>query len=197
MTHAQCLAIIQKSVELGYPSIGFVEAVKFETGLRRIDVIGEWQPDQDGGPFKWHGLTNKDLSRDLILTLKTSKTGAAVARDLTVMPLVREALKAYTIPDIGPVVISEDTGRPWWENKYTTRFRTIRDAAGVSSEIWSMDSRAGAVSETIEATGSIEAARELATHSTTKMTMRYARNDGLEASRRVAKARAVKRGETE
>lgn len=197
MTYDQCLAIIQKAAELKYPSVGFVEALKFETGLRRIDVIGEWYPDADdkAAPFKWRGISRRELSRDLILTLKTSKTGAVVSRDLKVMPLVQEALKAYSIPDIGPVVLSEDTGKPWWENRYTTRFKVIRDAAGVSSDVWSMDSRAGAVTETFEATGSLEKARELATHTTTKMTMRYARGDGLEASRKVAEARAVKRSE--
>jgi hypothetical protein len=197
MTYDQCLAIIRQSAVAGYPSVGFVEAVKFETGLRRIDVIGEWSPDTDDkeAPFKWRGMSHKDLSRELILTLKTSKTGAEVARDLKVMPLVTEALKAYRVPDLGPVVICEDTGKPWWENRYTTRFRAIRDAAGVPDTVWSMDTRAGAVTETISATGSIEDARELAAHTTAKMTMRYARGDGLESSRRVAKARALKRSE--
>jgi hypothetical protein len=197
MTHDQCLAIIRQSAVAGYPSVGFVEAVKFETGLRRIDVIGEWFPDVEDtkAPFKWRGMSHLDLSRDMILSLKTSKTGAKVSRDLKVMPLVVEALKSYRVPDIGPTVICEDTGKPWWENRYTTRFRAIRDAAGVPDTVWSMDTRAGAVSETIEATGSIEAARELATHTTAKMTMRYARGDGLEASRRVARARTTQREE--
>lgn len=198
MTYDQCLAIIKQSAVDGYPSIGFVEAVKFETGLRRIDVIGEWFPDASDGnaPFKWRGMSHKDLSRDMILTVTTSKTGAVVSRDLKEMPLVTEALKAYRVPDLGPTVICEDSGKPWWENRYTTRFRAIRDAAGVPDTVWSMDTRAGAVTETIDATGSIEDARELAAHTDAKMTMRYARGDGLEASRRVAKARAVKRGAT-
>lgn len=41
MTYDQCLAIMKMSAEMECPSIGFVEAVKFETALRRIDVIGE------------------------------------------------------------------------------------------------------------------------------------------------------------
>ncbi|MCB5201656.1 hypothetical protein LH464_04070 [Neorhizobium sp. T786] len=193
MTYEQCLAIVQKSAELECPSIGFVEAVKFETALRRIDVIGEWAPPPEGGEFRWSGLMAKDISKDKILTLKTSKTGAAVARDLNGYPLVSEALKSYRIPDIGPVVIDEDHGKPYWENRYTEKFRKVRDAAGVPSNVWSMDSRAGAVSETVEATGSLEAARDLATHTTTKTTRRYSRGDGLEASRLVAEARVGKR----
>jgi hypothetical protein len=112
MTYEQCLAIVKKSAEMECPSIGFVEAVKFETALRRIDVIGEWAPSPEGGEFRWTGLMAKDISREKILTLTTSKTGAAVARDLNSYPLVTEALKAYRIPDIGPVVIDEDHGKP-------------------------------------------------------------------------------------
>lgn len=193
MSYEQCLAIVKKSAELECPSIGFVEALKFESALRRIDVIGEWAPGPDGGEFRWSGLMAKDISKDMILSLKTSKTGAAVARDLNGYPLVTEALKAYRIPDIGPVVIDEDYGKPYWENRYTEKFRKVRDAAGVSSDVWSMDSRAGAVSETVEATGSLEAARDLATHTTTKTTRRYSRGDGLEASRKTAAARVKSR----
>lgn len=135
----------------------------------------------------------RDISKDMVLTLKTSKTGAAVARDLNSYTLVAEALKAYRIPDIGPVVIDEDHGKPYWENRYTEKFKKVRNAAGVPSNVWSMDSRAGAVSETVEATGSLEAARDLATHTTTKTTRRYSRGDGLEASRKVAEVRTKNR----
>lgn len=193
MTYEQCLAIVKKSAELECPSIGFVEAVKFETALRRIDVIGEWAPNADGGEFRWSGLMAKDISKDMILTLKTSKNGAAVARDLKSYPLVAEALKAYRLPDIGPVVIDEDHGKPYWDNRYTEKFKKVRDASGVPSNVWSMDSRAGAVTETVEATGSLEMAGNLATHSTTKTTRRYSRGDGLAESRIVAEARAEKR----
>lgn len=192
MTYDQCLAIVKKSAELKCPSIGFVEALKFETALRRIDVIGEWAPDENGGPFRWTGLTMGDI-KGMVLRIKTSKTGAEVARDLKVMPLVTEALKAYRLPEIGPVVIDEDHGKPYWENRYTEKFRKVRDAAGVPADVWSMDSRAGAVSEIVEATGSLEAGREMATHTTAKMTLRYSRGDGLQASRKIAEARATMR----
>ena len=196
MTYEQCLAIVRASAELKCPSIGFVEAVKFETALRRIDVIGEWAPPPEGGPYRWKGLTARDLSKELILTLKTSKTGAQVARDLKDCPLVVEALKAYAIPDLGPIVLDEDYGKPYWDYRYIKKFAAVRKKAGVPDDVWSMDTRAGAVSETIEATGSIDAARELATHATVKMTERYSRGDGLESNRQIAHARAVKRTKT-
>ncbi len=193
MTYDQCLAIVKMSVELGCPSIGFVEALKFESALRRIDVIGEWAPAEDGGAFRWRGPTAQSLSNDLILKLKTSKTGAEVARDLKTMPLVVLAMTAYQIPEIGPIVIDEDHGKPYWENRYAEKYRKVRDRAGVPSNIWSMDSRAGAVSETVEATGSLALASVLATHSTLKMTKKYSRGDGLETSRTIAQARNANR----
>lgn len=193
MTYEQCLAIVKASAELKCPSIGFVEALKFESALRRIDVIGEWVPGEPGEPFRWQGPTARNISKDKILKLKTSKTGVEMARDLNAMPLVVEALKAYTIPEIGPVVIDEDHGKPYWENRYTEKFRKVRTKAGVPDDVWSMDTRAGAVSETVEATGSIELASNLATHSTTKMTKKYSRGDGLKASREIAEARTANR----
>ena len=193
MTYEQCLAIVKKSAEMGWPSIGFVEALKFETALRRIDIIGEWVPSPEGGDFRWTGLMTQSISKDMILTLKTSKTGAAVARDLKSYPLVAEALKAFRMPDIGPVVIDEGRGKPYRGDRYNDKFRKVRDAAGVPSNVWSMDSRAGAVSETVEATGSLEDARDLATHTTTKTTRLYSRGDGLTSSRRIAEARIENR----
>ncbi|MBB3388950.1 hypothetical protein FHT82_001673 [Rhizobium sp. BK275] len=56
-----------------------------------------------------------------------------------------------------------------------------------------MDTRAGAVSETVEATGSLEMASNLATHTTVKMTKKYSRGDGLEQNRKIAEARAESR----
>jgi hypothetical protein len=192
MTYEQCRAIVEKSAEMGCPSLGFVQAMQFETGLRRIDIIGEWLPAEDG-PFRWRGLTVGQIGKDMILRLETSKTGAQVERDLTVLPLVMLALESYPLPEIGPVVIDERYGKPYWENRYTELWREVRDAAGVSDTIWSMDSRAGAVTETHEATGSLADAQQLATHSSEKMTRRYARGSGLEQARRVADARTKKR----
>ncbi|MEH3109010.1 MAG: hypothetical protein PGN22_02765 [Agrobacterium cavarae] len=156
MTYEQCLAIVKKSAEMKCPSIGFVEAVKFETALRRIDVIGEWSPTPEGGPFRWRGLTAGDISKDLVLRIQTSKNKALAARDLSVMPLVVEAMKAYKIPEIGPVVIDEDYGKPYWDNRYTEKFKKVRKAAGVPDHVWSMDTRAGAVSETGTSSNEVE-----------------------------------------
>ncbi|MAM12763.1 MAG: hypothetical protein CML23_20405 [Rhizobiaceae bacterium] len=189
MTYDQCRAIMQMSIELGYPSIGFVEALKFETALRRIDVIGEWIPDDKGGPLRWRGLGAGDISEDLILSLTTSKTKQPVVRDLKQLPLVMEAMRAYPLPRVGPLVINETTNQPYHDDVYVRKFAKVRTKAGLPANVWSMDTRAGAVSETVAATGSLEGAKILATHTTVKMTERYARGDKLEESRRIAEAR--------
>ncbi|MBO0125499.1 hypothetical protein [Agrobacterium sp. OT33] len=94
---------------------------------------------------------------------------------------------------VHPTAMMRLDGKPYWDNRYTEKFKKVRNAAGVPSNVWSMDSRAGAVSETIEATGSLEAARDLATHTTTKTTRRYSRGDGLETSRKITEAREKNR----
>lgn len=71
----------------------------------------------------------------MVPTLKTRKTGAAVAQDLNSHALVAAALTAYRIPKIGPVVIYEDHGKPYWENRYIEKFKKVRNAAGVPSNI--------------------------------------------------------------
>jgi hypothetical protein len=198
MSYDQCLAIVKAAAKLKCPSLGFVEALKFETAIRRIDIIGEWVPSEDGGPFRWQGLTVGAISKDKILSLTTGKTGAELSRDLTTLSLVQEALKHYTIPEIGPVVIDENTGKGYRENHYAKKFQKVRKEAGLPKELWSMDARAGAITETVKATGSLTKAQTLATHSSVKMTRRYARGSGLEESREIAEARAkirpVKRG---
>jgi hypothetical protein len=76
----------------------------------------------------------------------------------------------------GPIVISELTGRPWKQNNFRDHWRRIATAAGVPKGVWNMDSRAGGITETIEATGgNLEAARKEADHSDLAMTARYSR----------------------
>ncbi|TPW26380.1 hypothetical protein [Pararhizobium mangrovi] len=85
--------------------------------------------------------------------------------------------------------MSEKTGIPYREKYYATDWREIAKKAGVPSEVWSMNSRSGAISEEDGATGNLEPARKFATHSSTKTTLRYARNDVLESNRSAALAR--------
>ncbi|MFA9261735.1 MAG: hypothetical protein ACEQSB_00020 [Undibacterium sp.] len=193
MTFGQARAIVLAAIEEKWFSMAFAEALKFETALRRIDVIGEWVPNEEGGAFRWTGLSAGSISKELILSLKTSKTASPITRDLKALPLVMLALQHYALPGVGAVVVSEQTRKPWRTQDYANIFRTVRATAGVPSGIWSMDSRAGAISETKEATGSTEAAQDLATHTDSRMTKKYIRGGDLKGSTDTAIARIASR----
>lgn len=198
-SHAQ--AIIAKAIEMGRPSIALTQAIQFETALRRIDIIGQWVPvqskDEGGivrGQTRWVGPTIAVVDGEMIMRIAaTSKTKSEAAFDLKACPLVMQVIEAHPLPKLGPLIVSERTGLPYRENYYATEWREVARAAGVPDSIWSMDSRAGAISEAELATGNIDMARKLATHSDPKTTRRYVRNDLLESNRAVAEARSKHR----
>lgn len=198
MEYHHAKAICDKAIELGRPSIAITQAIQWDTALRRIHVIGEWLPVQEGdtggiirGKTKWRGLTAADISADRVLTVPvTSKGKAATRHDLSACPLVMGVLKTTQLPALGPLIVSEKTGIPYRENYYAQDWREIAKAAGVPEDVWSMDARAGAISEAEEATGDLDAARKMAGHTTSKTTLVYVRNDDLANNRRVAEARA-------
>ena len=198
MEYEQAVAICQKAIEIGRPSIALTQSLQWDTGLRRIHIIGEWLPVEEGdaggiirGKTKWQGLTVADISADMILTIPIiSRNKVATRHDLTACPLVMEMIDKIGLPEMGPLIISEATGRPYRENYYATDWRKVAKAAGVPDEVQCMDTRAGAISEAEEATGSIDAARKLAGHTNARTTLRYVRNDDLKNNRKVAKARS-------
>jgi len=191
-------SICDKALELERPSIALTQAIQWDTALRRIHIIGEWLPVQPGeeggivrGKTKWRGLTAADISSDLVLTVPvTSRNKKATRHDLTACPLVMEVLEKVKLPSVGPLIVSEKTKLPYRENYYAQDWREIAEAAGVPEHVWSMDARAGAISEAEAATGDLDAARKLAGHTTSKTTLGYVRNDDLENNRRVAEARS-------
>jgi hypothetical protein len=200
LEYAHAQAIIAKAIEMGRPSIALTQAIQFETALRRIDIIGQWVPveneDEGGivrGKTRWVGPTAAVVDGDLVMRISTSKTKSDAAFDLTACPLVMQVIADHPLPRLGPLIISEKTGLPYRENYYATEWREIARAAGVPDSIWSMDSRAGAISEAEIATGDIDMARKLATHTDPKTTRRYVRNDLLESNRTVAEARSKHR----
>jgi hypothetical protein len=124
----------------GYYSVALAFATQFETGLRQLDVIGEWMPDEDGyvdggghnpkgkGRAKaknyiWrHGIVwGHDIDHDLILTKATSKSKFTkfAKFDLKLCPLVlRELEHVPADRRIGPLIIQEGgrgeaKGQPW------------------------------------------------------------------------------------
>ena len=189
MTLKQCQGLIAAAHSMGLPSIALAQALQFDLCLRQKDVIGEWVPvgepglsDVVYGGRKWmHGLRWDEITPDYLVAHKMSKsrTGKMLNFDLKMYPLVMAQIEQIPAKRrVGPVVVSERTGRAWNPNAFRGRWRAAATAAGLPSNIWNMDSRAGGTTETIEATGgNIEAARKQAGHSNAKTTQRYSRGD--------------------
>ncbi|MER9769016.1 hypothetical protein NKJ09_23460 [Mesorhizobium sp. M0189] len=196
MEYLHALRICARAIRDGRPSIAITQALQWDTALRRIHIIGEWLPLQEGdgggiirGNTKWRGLTVADISAKMVLNVQlTSKGKAATDHDLAKCPLVQMVLKRVRLPALGPLIVSESTGLPYRENYYATDWREIATKAGVPKEVWSMDARAGAISEAEEATD-LESARKMAGHTTVKTTQGYVRNGDLDNNRKVADAR--------
>jgi hypothetical protein len=193
ITFDQASAIVEAAIAAGRPSIAIAQAFQFEGALRQIDVIGEWAPREPGSiggivhlGARWGGgLTASSIAAG-VLRKKTTKTGATGEWDLELMPLVQR-IRPF-MPAAGPLVVSEETGRPYRRQDFAKQWRAIARAAGVPDGIWNMDSRAGGISEGDDAGADIEDIRQQATHTQASTTRLYVRRS-LKASRRVSQKR--------
>lgn len=199
----------------GYPSMALAQAVQFEGTLRQKDIIGEWIPLSEPGVSevtwakygKWlRGIRWSELGDDMVLRHVTSKTQKLVEIDFNLAPMILEELQvAYCdlgepltrakLPKSGPIVLDEETGRPYLTHVFRRRWRAIARAADVPDEVQNRDTRAGAITEAIESGASIEDAQKAAKHSTTAMTAKYWRGDAKATARAMtmrAAARAKK-----
>lgn len=193
---------LPKAIELGRLSLAIGTALQFETGMRQRDVIGEWEPVPHGEPAtgitlgarRWvNGLTWADIPPDLIIRKETTKTGALIATDLTLCPLVRELLDLVP-PErrVGPLIVDETAGRPYAEWAYAREWRVVAEAAGIPREVWNADARAGAITEAEDAGAELDAIRGAVGHTQASTTQRYSRG-ALGKARAVAKLRAAHR----
>lgn len=199
MTLEHVLAIRAKAHELGLPSVALATAFQFDLAMRQKDVIGEWVPikpgDTGGIIFKgrrWaHGLTWADIGPDMMLRKTHVKTGFEVEYDLSLAPNVLAEL-ARTPRGIGPIIVSETTGDPFRHTKYAETFRKVAAAADIPATVWSMDARAGAISEAYDAGASGTDVQKHAGHTNPQTSARYNRGS-VEQTRRAMRARLEKR----
>ena len=193
------VAIRAKAHEMGLPSIALATALQFDLAMRQKDVIGEWAPIADGSTAgitfrgrRWvHGLTWQNIGADMILRKTHVKTGIEIEYDLAVAPNVLAEL-ALAGRRIGPVIISEITGDPYRNTKYAETFRKVAKSAGIPPNVWSMDARAGAISEAYAAGASPTDVQKHAGHTNPQTSARYNR-ESVEQTRRAMQARLVKR----
>jgi integrase len=183
-------------------SLALGTALQFETTLRQRDVIGEWEPIPLGADLsgivlrgrRWgRGLTWADISADMTIVKETTKTGADVAHDLKLCPIVQSVLSK--IPPgsrVGPLVVDESARRPYAEHAYAREWRRVARAAGIPDQIWNMDARAGGISEADDAGADLDSIRSAAGHTLASTTARYVRGT-IGKSRKVAELRLAHR----
>jgi hypothetical protein len=199
LTHVE--AFIEAALPAGRLSLALGTALQFETILRQKDAIGEWAPTVAGagggimiGGKRWaNGLTWADVSDDLVIRKETTKTGAIVAHDLKLCPMVMDLLALIPAnARIGPLIIDERAGRPYAPHGYAREWRVIANAAGIPKVVWNMDARAGGISEADDAGAPVDHIRSAAGHSNASTTGRYIRGT-IGKSSEVAKLRVALR----
>ncbi|MGR9238874.1 integrase [Rhizobium leguminosarum] len=185
----------------GYSSIALATVLQFELALRQKDVVGEWEPaddvDQGGITYKstrWvNGLVWSDIDENMILRKKHTKTGFEVEHDLKLHPVVLEEMDRVPMEKrVGPMIMSEATGVPYKNRKFTERWRKVADKAGIPRTIWNMDARAGAITEAYSGGASETDVMKSAGHKNRQTSARYNRGV-IEQTNRVAKMRLAKR----
>ena len=77
----------------------------------------------------------------------------------------------------GPIIISEASGRPWHAVEFRRNWRLAAINAGIPKSVRNMDSRAGAITEALDAGALPDQVRKTATHSDLSMTQKYSRGD--------------------
>lgn len=214
VTAAQAILVRQEAHRLGMPSIALAQALQFDLMLRQKDVLGETVPmDEPGlsdiafGGRKWlYGLHWKEITEDLILTHRLSKSlrgrqaitdptaGKTETFDLKAYPMVMEELAHITRRD-GPLVIRETTGRPWDGKSFNRAWRKIATKVGIPKNVQNRDSRAGGITEALNAGAHPDMVRRHAGHSQLSTTMGYSR-DSVASKAEVITLRVKDRSKT-
>jgi integrase len=183
-TRAHVEAIIAKADAAGETSFALGMSLQWWLALRAVDVRGQWLPGSGGitrGAKRWQdGMTWDMIDRDITVLRKTpSKTEEdlpdELVFDLTLLPEIRARLQA--IPQeqrVGPV-IKDRHGMPYDRFAWSKLFRRFREAAGVPSDVWMMDTRAGAINDAKRAGASLEDRQRMANHASLDTTERYNR----------------------
>jgi hypothetical protein len=197
LTAEQVIAIRGQAHKAGLRSIAIMQAFQFDLMLRQKDKLGEWVPLSEpvesyviDGDNKWvRGALWEEIDENLIFTHVTSKRQKKIVRDLNLCPMItQEFLLAFgcvarnKMPERGPIIVSEISGKPWYAAEFRRNWRLIARAAGIPDHVRNMDSRAGAITEALMAGVPLDKVRKTATHSDPNTTARYSRNDEEAAS---------------
>jgi hypothetical protein len=150
LTKEQIRLIIDKAHKQGRDSIALAQAFQAECPLRQIDVLGQWVPNSEPGisavtygDQKWmRGLRWESIDANLVLHLRLGTK--AIKVDLRKCELVMQELgRLDKSPPSGPVIVDEDTGRPYDSDKFRGLWRTIANSVGVPKNVNNADSPGG------------------------------------------------------
>ncbi len=209
-------ALQEAATAAGRPSIGLATLMQYELAQRQGDIIGVWEPAQSEDDTagivhrgrRWsRGVLWSDIDADWKLTICQNKGGRVLQFPLFEYPVLLATLKAVP-PEkrVGPIIISEKTGRPYRRRDFSDNFRKIAKLAGWPDALCSMDSRAGAATEIAEAVQELAMegrdvvgqgfVRSHTGHRDEKMEERYTRST-WEMVSRVARMRQARREKKE
>jgi hypothetical protein len=203
-TKEQIIAARKAAHSIGHPIAALAYALQFEGTVRQWDVIGKWVPLTDKKPStvidgnqKWVGPMWAVIDEHLILRYTPAKTqftsGAQVALDLKLMPMVMEELaKVPMEARRGPLIVNPRTGLPYRGWYYGRVWDKVRKLTGIPKTVWNRDLRAAGVTEAREADATnADVAKSIGdTERTTAKVYDRAR---LAAARRVSHARVAHR----
>lgn len=203
MSFEQAVEFRKVAREMGWPSMARAIAIQFAAFLRQKDVIGEWVEDdgtskggvvRDGKRWQWGLCWGDHLSASLMLAKPTSKSNGETIVEHN-LALYEEVVAEFAdVADrVGPVIKDETTGLPYSQRNFSKRYRVIARAAGIPDNVWNMDARAGAVSESYDAGAQAFDVMRSAGHTEMKTSQRYDRDD-IEKTTRVAALRIEYRG---
>jgi hypothetical protein len=189
LTYAHVTAFRKVALRENRLSMALALTIQFEGSFRQGDVIGITEADG-----RWHdGLTWGHLGADGVIRKTTNKTAAAAALPVAEYPDLA-ALIAKVPKDrrIGPMIISEATGRPYEGRRYRETFRALAQLAGIPDHVQNRDARGGAITEAYEAGSTKEDNKAMATHTSDSINQGYIQSN-VEPVRRVAKLRVQRR----
>lgn len=199
LTREHAVAICAEANRIGRHSIALGQALQFETGMRQKDVVGEWLPMGEPGMsdvtyhgmkwmfgLDWHEITESTaglvvghrLSKSLKGRSKVleARAGKIMTVHVRLCPMITaELARVPAEARVGPLIKDEMHGRPFANWRYAKVWRDIARAVGVPDDVQNRDTRAGAITEAIEVSGSVEAAQQFAGHSKKETTQRYNR----------------------
>lgn len=205
LTYEHAEAIVTTALKVGDVSTALVQALQFECFTRQIDVLGKWRTvkadyklkpgEVRNGDKAWSGMTlGMIVSGSGILRIRTSKTGQFVVHDLSECELVVRCLDAVGHADPDQPVARRKDGRPWATHMdYGKQWREYANASGVPKSVWSMDSKAGGITEASGAGASHDDLAGSGVHATKTTTRKIYMRGAAEISARVQKARQKSR----